>query len=255
MKKILLFLLLSIPAGLSAQTTAMDFTKTDCNTGASHTLFSELEAGDVIIMEFVMIPSCTPCIEAYTFMEPVVNSYAAAYPGRVKVYQIAYNNAYTCTSLNSWATTNSMTSTRFIQGASEVAYYGGMGMPTVVVAAGTSHTVFGKWIGFLESDTTAFRNAIDAALADIASGTPEVISEPQWTIYPTATNESIRITLNGFNEFIQTITVKDLSGKTFSGNDILSKDINISSLSDGIYFIGLTTASGRMYHKKFQVIR
>ncbi|MBL7984152.1 MAG: hypothetical protein JNM91_04100, partial [Flavobacteriales bacterium] len=43
-----------------AQTTALDFTANDCD-GMSHNLFTELEAGDVVIIELVMM-GCQPCV-------------------------------------------------------------------------------------------------------------------------------------------------------------------------------------------------
>ena len=42
---------------------AEDWTQTDCN-GVEHNLFSELDAGEVVLMEIVMLDGCVPCINA-----------------------------------------------------------------------------------------------------------------------------------------------------------------------------------------------
>ena len=47
----------------NAQTTAQDWTKTDCN-GISHQLFTELDNGNCVILAFDMLPSCSLCINA-----------------------------------------------------------------------------------------------------------------------------------------------------------------------------------------------
>ncbi len=114
-----------------AQTTAMDFTKVDCE-GRSHHLFSELDSGQVVIMEFVM--TCNSCIAAGHAIEAMVMDLQAEFPGRVKWYQIAYTNSYTCATMTGFKNTNGFNSAIFDQGAALVAYYGGFGMPTVAVA-------------------------------------------------------------------------------------------------------------------------
>ena len=256
MKKALLLIAFLIPAGLFAQSTAMDFTKNDCNTGALHNLFSELDSNYVIIMEFVMIPTCTPCSDAYHFMEPVVNSYSASHPGRLRIYQIAYNNAYTCSAMNTWATDYNMTSTRFIQGGSEVTYYGGMGMPTVVIASTAAHTVFGKWIGFLEADTTAFREAIDSALFVIENGVVETGKNNNIKIYPSPSSDVIRISIDDPAIEIESIHIFDVSGKLVLNHTLLNPatmEINVASLADGMYFMRLETKNGQQLTEKFQV--
>ncbi len=47
-------------ASVYSQATAMDVEQNDCD-GAYHHLFAELDAGNVIILDYVML-NCAPCI-------------------------------------------------------------------------------------------------------------------------------------------------------------------------------------------------
>ena len=51
--------------GTQAQTTALDFTANDC-AGMSHTLFSDLDAGNAVVIDLVMMgcPSCGPATQS-----------------------------------------------------------------------------------------------------------------------------------------------------------------------------------------------
>ena len=52
--------LLLLTTSIGSQTTALDFEQADCDSGVHH-LFSELDAGKVVILDFVM-SNCAPCI-------------------------------------------------------------------------------------------------------------------------------------------------------------------------------------------------
>lgn len=73
------------------------------------------------------------------------------------------------------------------------------------------------------------------------------------SIYPNPTKELINIKLQDQNTKIATLVIKDLSGKTVFENININSDkssINISNLSDGIYFIEVTTDSDKKLTKK-----
>src|SRR5256885_372150 len=102
MKNFLLpaFLILCISNLVSAQTTAMDWTKDDCN-GSSHNLFTELNDGDVILCEYVM--TCGTCISAANYLEQIYQDYSVSNPGKLKFYAIDWNASFTCSTFQSWA--------------------------------------------------------------------------------------------------------------------------------------------------------
>ena len=100
MKKLSIAILTILCSGISfAQTTATDFTTNDC-AGVSHTLFSELDAGKIIVAAFVMpCGSCSaPSLAAYN----AVQSYAISNPNTVYFYLVDDAANTTCASLTSW---------------------------------------------------------------------------------------------------------------------------------------------------------
>lgn len=197
MKKIhaILFVLLFGTAFSNAQTTAMDFTMNDCN-GQMHNLYSELDGGNVVIMEFFML-SCSGCIDAANDMEPMHQSLVSQYgSSKVRFYQTAFNNSYTCSSINNWVNSNGFLSVPFDSGAAQVAYYGGMGMPTIAVAAGNTHKLLFLSVGFSPSDTTtmgaAIRNFLDSTLA----GVEDINATVSVSVLPNPASENFAVSLN-----------------------------------------------------------
>jgi hypothetical protein len=110
-------------------------------------LFSELDANKVVVMEFIM--TCNSCIIAGHELEEMIASLEAEYPGQTLFYQFAFTNSYTCSTMQSFKSNNGFSSAVFDSGAAMVAYYGGFGMPTVAVVAGSNHSVLSANVGFL----------------------------------------------------------------------------------------------------------
>jgi hypothetical protein len=135
-------------------TTAMDFHREDCNGNMQH-LFTDLDAGNAVILEFFM-QNCTPCVDAGHELEAMKADLLAQFPGRVKSYALGFIDSYSCSSNASWVTDNGLTSIPMDSGFAQVAYYGGMGMPTVVIlGGGSSHSVLGQvYMGFDSGDTS-----------------------------------------------------------------------------------------------------
>lgn len=238
-----------------AQTTAMDFTKVDCN-GQSHQLFSELDSGQVVVMEFIM--TCNSCIAAGHAIEAMVTDLQAEYPGRVKWYQIAYTNSYTCATMTGWKNTNGFNSAIFDQGASLVAYYGGFGMPTIAVAAGSGHDVLFTDVGFSVSDTTAIgiaaRNFFaTSAINEVPSNIANV------SVYPNPASDLLSIELSMKTNSNVTINLLDISGrivreisneKATLGNYKLNT--NLSDISTGVYTLQIIS-EGKSINKRINI--
>src|ERR1043165_5686641 len=101
-----LFTALLLLFGLSlavAQTTATNFTATDCNA-TSHTLFTELDAGKIVVLVWVM--PCAACISDAKAAFDAVGSFASSNPGKVVFYLSDDIGDAGCSTLNSWASTN-----------------------------------------------------------------------------------------------------------------------------------------------------
>lgn len=164
MKKHLLTVLFAVFTTLGMAQTATNFNVNDCS-GTSHDLFTELNAGKVIVLCWVMpCGACTgPALTSYN----VVQSYQSGNPNKVYFYLVDDYANTTCTSLNSWGTSNSIpqssSSLRFSNAAINMTDYGSTGMPKIVVVGGVNHTVFYNVNNTVNS--TNLQNAINAAIA------------------------------------------------------------------------------------------
>src|SRR5258705_1758845 len=104
MKKQLLTIILVV-CSLFSFGQAVNFTCNDCSSTA-HNLFTELDAGKVVVLDFIM--PCSACIAPSLTAYNIVQSYASSNPGRVLDYLSDDVGTTSCTSLNSWANTNGM---------------------------------------------------------------------------------------------------------------------------------------------------
>lgn len=133
----------------------------DCN-GVSHDLYADLDAGKASILFFWM-PSCSSCPPPAMEIQKMVNKILVNYPGKVTAYAMPFNNTTSCTSSSSWVSTNSLSLYMpYDSGATQVANYGGFGMPTVVLLGGkgTNRRVMFSTLSYTASDTTIMRDSI-----------------------------------------------------------------------------------------------
>jgi len=245
MKKLYISILTVLCGSISyAQTTATDFTANDCN-GTSHTLFSELDAGKIIVAAFVMpCGSCSaPSLAAYN----AVQSFAASHPNTVYFYLVDDEANTTCSNLTSWGNTNSMPlATKFSDLAFNMADYGTPGMPKIVVLGGANHgIVYNKNSGV---STIGVQNAINGLLSlstpvinEIGSLNLKVIPNPvvsDFQIdYSLEKNSDVLIELFSLaGESLLQVNEKNQS----SGNHSISL-ANKISLKNGMYVIKFTT--------------
>ena len=241
MKKILL-LALSVITLSGVSQTAVNFNVNDCSA-ANHDLFTELDAGKVIVIAFVMpCGSCiAPSLSAYT----EVQNYASSYPGRVKFYLSDDVGTSSCTTITNWGTTNGITTPDavFCNTAVKQADYGTAGMPKIVVLGGPSHAVL-----FNQNNGLNVTNLNNAIMAGLTTGIneslngnfqlslfPNPVNNNKATVkYNLSSNTDVKIDIyNTLGAKVKSFTFeKQISGKH---EEILELDI----LSDGIYFIKL----------------
>ncbi|MBK9106430.1 MAG: hypothetical protein IPL92_18180 [Saprospiraceae bacterium] len=214
MKKLLfVFLALSGFNSLSAQTTAMDWTRIECSTSNQHHLFAELDSGYVIMIDYVMM-NCAPCITATNSLRGIYNSYAASHPGKVKLYSVGFNDFTTCEQMVAWRLGFHFTHPVFEKGGDETIYYGGIGMPTIVVlGGGQDHKVYYNHFGYDSSEDPLISEAIDEALAESTlSAIPEPASEmTQLSVFPNPFDLGFTVNVSGHKYTHLVIT--DLSGR------------------------------------------
>jgi hypothetical protein len=241
---ILFLLLLLLSVNVSSQTTAMDFEQDDCD-GAEHHLFSELDAGNAVILEFVML-NCAPCIVGTKALENITAPYEVSNPGRVHIYSFGFLNSYTCDQMMAWKSNNNFTHPVFTQGEEQVSYYGGMGMPTIVVVGTNEHKVFFKSIGYTPEIDDEIAQAIDSALLYNPTGVGEKITLNAFRIYPTLFSDHFNVETS--REFAGAeIVIYDTFGRLVLVSGVPESGkltIPVAGLLSGLYIARLKTNSG-----------
>jgi len=231
-----------------SQTYATDFTENDCS-GVSHNLFNELDAGNIIVIDWIM--PCGPCATYSYPAYDAVQSFSSSHPGKVHFY-IADDYANTsCQILNNFANSYNMTiSTIFSNANITMSDYGVDGMPKVVVLAGSNHLVYLN----KNDDKITYLNvhtAISQAISDGLSSIQNPKENP-FTIKvfpnPVKNNLTVSYTSKG-NEEIK-IEIIDLLGKSMIlKNNLISLEgsysetLDLSSFKGGMYFIKISSST------------
>jgi Secretion system C-terminal sorting domain len=249
---LLTFLVVLFTGGFAfGQTTATDFTAADCSS-VSHSLFTELNAGKVVVLVWVM--PCGSCISDAKAGYDAVQGFAISNPGKV-LYWMADDAGNTlCPSLASWATTNSigpsnMTTFPNTGNAIDESNYGGIGMPHVVVMGGTDHHIYYNQKNG-SNDGVAIANAITQALnttgvAHTGNGRSDM------SIYPNPARSRItveyrleqytNVTIEVFNVIGSKVKAV-LQSEQAAGSH--SVDVNFeNNFPKGIYFVKINTGT------------
>jgi hypothetical protein len=244
MKKVLSLISLTVLfSSLSFAQTATNFNCNDC-ASINHDLFSELDAGKIIVLTWVM--PCSACIAPSLTASTTVQGYASSNPGVVKFY-LADDYANTiCSSLTGWATTNGLVTNAVFSDASiDMLDYGTAGMPKTVVLGGTSHTVYYNQNGsnVMADLQTAINSALTAGISEVNKNSVlglKVFPNPvknTGTLYYTLTaseNVSMEI-IDHLGQQVSSVSI----GKQAAGKH--EYQFNMETLSNGVYFIRLTT--------------
>ena len=243
MKKIIITAFAGLVANISvAQTTAQNFTANDCS-GATHDLFTELDAGKVIVMVWVM--PCGNCIGPSLSALNEIQNYSSTYPNRIKLYIADDDGGTNCSSLNNWVNTNGLAAVNntFSDANIDENYYGAPGMPKIVVmGGGTAHKVFFNQNNGL--NVTNFNAAIQQALTTGISENTK--ADFQLSVFPNPSiNKTITLSYNLLTQNQVTISIYNTLGdvvKSISAEKRIGKQetsINTESLTKGIYFVRL----------------
>ena len=240
-------LLLSVH-NVSAQkpATAADFTLSDCD-GAEHHLFGQLDSNHVVIMEFVM--GCLPCVQGRSALSMIEKSYSTSHPGQLKTYTFGFSGGVDCSSIQSWMTDNNFAGTTFAGNDDINANYGAAGgMPTIVIVGGTDHKVLYWKQGFSKKDTAAIKTAISQVLTPQASVASSNSNE-SLSVYPNPVASTATLQINCLTTDSREIALYNANGSKvlsiYNGNLSEGKhslDIAPKTLSDGTYYIRVTTA-------------
>jgi hypothetical protein len=258
-KSILSIALLFIITISRAQTTAMPFSGLDCN-GNAVDLSADLDAGKAVVLFFYMA-NCGSCPPVAHKIQTMANNINASCPGMVKGYAFPYINSTTCSYSSSWVSSNGLSLyTPMDSGATQVAHYGGFGMPTVVLLGGMDHHVMFSTLSFSTSDTTIMRDSI-MVLYNVMnpSGIADLLNPiSSFKVYPNPASDHISIAIELKESTNLLVDVSDISGKQLikimegkqSGS--IAKQWNTASLPNGNYLVRLQ-ANGKTSTQKFSV--
>jgi hypothetical protein len=246
MVKTLLIILtaLFVTLNSNAQTTAMQLKGNDCN-GKAHDLFSDLDSGKVVLLHFYM-PNCSSCPPVAKKIQIMANNVMLKYPGKIVGYAMPFENTTTCSYSTTWVNSNSLSNlySPYSQGANQVAYYGGFGMPTVVLLGGKDHKVLFSTLSFSSSDTTFMKTKILEVLSvNDVEETPNNLNV--FNISPNPANDNISILLELKENSNIIMEIVDLQGKIVAkiseekNISNFKNSFNISNLVNGEYFVRL----------------
>ncbi|MBI3233206.1 MAG: T9SS type A sorting domain-containing protein [Bacteroidetes bacterium] len=259
MKKLIIYsvALMFVCSISKAQETAMQLSGTDCN-GVSHDLFADLDAGKVVLLHFFM-PNCSSCPPPALKIQAMANNIMASHPGMIKGYAMPFQNSTTCEYTSSWVSSNGLSLyAPFDKGATQVAYYGGFGMPTVVLLGGKDHKILFSTLSFSTSDTTIMREKIMEVLT--STGVNELPSSvSSFSVFPNPTADNVSITLELKELTKLFVDITDLAGKQVavvmdeSQAGTVTKQFNTASLSDGNYLIRIQV-NGKNYTRNLNII-
>jgi hypothetical protein len=240
-----------IAMGAHAQT-AVNFTVSDCN-GQPYDLFTVLDSGKVVVIGWAM--PCNTCIPPLKTTYNVVQSYQSSFPGMVDMLLCDDYANSSCATINAWGNANGLANTRrFSNAAINMMDYGSLGMPKVVVVGGPLHKVYYNADDAVNH--TALQAAINDALFDITSINSEdaflsavVISpNPSADVSKLSFNlkSSSVVVLEVLNELGQNVLLSSY-GTLQQGNHIL--ELDVASLSPGLYILKITHNKGFSTHK------
>jgi len=253
MKKILLInALFCFSAGIIfAQTTATDFTTDDCD-GVSHNLFSELDAGNVIVISWVMpcFGCIAPSLEAYYAVQSFDTS-GSPHTGRIHFYIASDDGLDACSSFNNWGASNNMPiNTTFNSVDLDMDDYGNPGMPKVVVLGRSEHTIF-----YNQNNQNPTFSGVQDAIIDALSA-PLAINESlsnefEISTYPNPVTNVLNVSYRRNQSAIINFTIVDILGKVVLSSEEKSsysinksiKSINVSALNNGNYFLEISSES------------
>jgi Secretion system C-terminal sorting domain len=239
-----------------AQTTAMPLSGLDCN-GMPHDLIADLDAGKAVLLHFFM-PSCSSCPPPAQKIQTMANNILATHPGMITAYAMPFNNTTTCAYTSTWCSSNGLTLYMpYDSGATQVAHYGGFGMPTVVVLGGADHRVLFSTLSFSTSDTTIMRDSILALFA--ATGIRETAATvSSFNVFPNPTSDNVSINIDLKETANVLIDVADITGKQVAiiSNEkqtgVITKQYSTAALPNGNYFIRLQV-NGKTETQKLNV--
>ena len=251
-------LLLSTKNLKAQATTAMQLSGTDCN-GVYHDLFADLDAGKVVLLHFFMA-SCGSCPPPAQAIQAMANNVMMSHPGMITGYAIPFNNTTDCNYTAAWVSSNGLSLyAPFDSGQTQVAHYGGFGMPTVVMLAGSNHSVLFTSLSFSISDTTEMRDSILSFFNSTAGINDLPNSVAAFNVFPNPVSDVMSINLELKESSSVLIDITGITGKQIAiiadekqSTGFAKKQFSTSTLPNGNYLVRLSV-NGKSVTKKISI--
>jgi hypothetical protein len=185
---------------------------------------------------------CSSCIWAGGVIEEMANRLNAEFPGMIRFYQFAYTSSMTCADMLAFKSINNFTATPFEANLLLMASYGGFGMPTIAVAAGSNHALLFSTVNFLTTDSALITAEVRNFFATLSAG--EVEPSPSVSAYPNPAGDFLSLALPLKTEATVKIEITDMQGRkvmdVFSGNvwpGLFERNIFTGGLPSGNYLL------------------
>ncbi len=226
-----------------SQNFATNFTVDDCD-GNSHDLFTELNAGKIIVIGWTM--PCSSCAAPLLDVHNSIINYVVSHPGVVEYWVVDDYGDTQCMTIEGWSAASGISYATFFSNSQiSMSDYGSDGMPKVVVLGCSNHKVY---YNTNNNPTGAGASAgIDAALADISTGSCTIgIDEGETDLalncFPNPTKGVLNISFSSTKKDGSSIEIFEINGKllkkfAFENLTSNSVQINVSDLESGSYLI------------------
>lgn len=230
--------------------TAFQFTGEDCN-GSPVDLYADLDAGKAVVL-FYYMPDCGACPPPAQEIQDMANNVMNTYPEMVKGYTFPFLDSYTCESVVNWVDESHVPFyTPMDSGAYQVAYYGGFGMPTVVLVGGEDHRVLFSTLSYFTSDTTIMRDSILRLFGEVSDvfNLNGVIA--QMEVYPNPAQVTATVEVYADVQTDVVISLMDATGRTvytqaasalMPGRNAIQLDV--SAYEAGMYHVRVSGDDG-----------
>lgn len=225
-----------------SQTNATDVTVVDC-AGNSHNLFTELDAGKIIVIGWTM--PCSTCAPPLLDVHNEVLNFAISNPGMVELWINDDFGNTTCATVKNWCIANGISNAfYFSDPALSMNDYGGIGMPKAVVVGCSSHRIY---YNVNNNPTGAgVTSGINAAFSDQANGCTLALNEYEESLvscYPNPLSDKLKVNAEDLT-LLKSVQIVTLSGNIISTVDPAtfpvtgnSFELDFGQYDNGMYFL------------------
>ncbi len=251
---ILLFLSISYTKAQTTLTTAVDFTVTDTH-GATHNLFTILNSGKYVCIDF-FFTACVPCQGASPHFKSTFTNFGC---NTQDVYFISIDNGDNNAAVDAYETAYLGGSSGFPAvsgtdggGNAVVSAYGISAFPTFILIAPSKAIIEqDMWPISSPASFDTFFAAHSLTHKACSTGITEETLANSISVFPNPAVDNLIIETSN-NEKVSAVKVYDVLGKllidkTVSGTERL--ELNVADLEKGIYFMEITTATGKAIKK------